>query len=139
MTVQRILLRRDTAANWTAANPVLALGEEGVETDTLRRKLGDGVTPWSGLPYATALPSDVTAAQTADQGYTDSKMAGEVTRADGKYVAASALDAAMAADVRPGGSATAAAIAADPALRAAFVTATVAGDDITLYLNGQAL
>lgn len=47
----RIQLRRDTAANWTAANPVLAQGEEGHETDTGKRKVGDGVTAWAGLPY----------------------------------------------------------------------------------------
>ena len=35
-------MRRDTNANWTAANPVLAEGELGFETDTKRFKLGDG-------------------------------------------------------------------------------------------------
>jgi len=34
MAVQ-IQLRRDSAADWASANPVLALGEPGVETDTL--------------------------------------------------------------------------------------------------------
>lgn len=43
--------RRDTAANWTAANPVLHEGEKGYETDTLKEKLGDGVTVWTLLPY----------------------------------------------------------------------------------------
>ena len=47
----KIQLRRDTAANWTAANPTLAQGEEGYEIDTLRRKVGDGATPWNSLPY----------------------------------------------------------------------------------------
>jgi len=47
----RIQYRRDTAANWTAANPVLALGEPGWETDTKLRKVGDGTTVWSGLNY----------------------------------------------------------------------------------------
>ena len=46
---QRIQLRRDTAANWTAANPVLEMGEPGVETDTRRFRIGDGVTPWTSL------------------------------------------------------------------------------------------
>lgn len=49
----RIRLRRDTAANWAAANPVLELGEPGVETDTRKTKYGDGVTPWNGLSYAS--------------------------------------------------------------------------------------
>ena len=38
----RFQLRRDTAANWASANSVLALGEPGVETDTLKVKVGDG-------------------------------------------------------------------------------------------------
>lgn len=47
----RIQYRRDTAANWTSVNPVLALGEPGYETDTKRRKTGDGTTAWTGLAY----------------------------------------------------------------------------------------
>jgi hypothetical protein len=48
----RILLRRDTAANWTSANPVLGLGEIGIEQESgkpTKIKLGDGVTAWSAL------------------------------------------------------------------------------------------
>ena len=47
-----IKLRRDIAANWTAANPVLTLAEPGLETDTLKVKYGDGVTPWNDLSYS---------------------------------------------------------------------------------------
>jgi lysophospholipase L1-like esterase len=47
----RIQNRRDTAANWTAANPVLSAGEPGLETDTKKRKTGDGTTAWASLPY----------------------------------------------------------------------------------------
>jgi len=50
-TYTRFKLRNDTAANWTAANPVLLLGEIGVETDNRRYKIGDGTTAWSGLSY----------------------------------------------------------------------------------------
>ena len=46
-----IQLRRDTAANWVTANPVLADGEIGIETDTRKRKCGDGTTAWNSLPY----------------------------------------------------------------------------------------
>lgn len=46
-----IQIRRDTAANWTSANPTLAQGELGVETDTLKVKCGDGSTTWSSLNY----------------------------------------------------------------------------------------
>ena len=48
----RIKLRRDTAANWTTSNPILAQGETGFETDTRMVKLGDGATHWVDLKYA---------------------------------------------------------------------------------------
>ena len=46
-----IKLRRDTAANWLAADPVLALAEPGFETDTGKLKIGNGNDDWSTLPY----------------------------------------------------------------------------------------
>ena len=49
---QRIQFRNDTLANWTAANPVLATGELGLESDTRFYKIGDGITSWNDLPYA---------------------------------------------------------------------------------------
>ena len=52
MAAVTIKLRGDTAANWTSNNPVLALREPGVETDTAKIKIGDGATPWTSLPYA---------------------------------------------------------------------------------------
>ena len=51
MAVVRIQLRRDTATNWTSANPELGAGEIGVETDTDQFKIGDGATAWSSLGY----------------------------------------------------------------------------------------
>jgi hypothetical protein len=48
MTVR---IKNDTAANWTSANPVLALGQPGYETDTAKLKFGDGTTAWTGLSY----------------------------------------------------------------------------------------
>lgn len=46
--------RHDTAANWTAKNPVLLDGELGVETDTTFFKIGDGATAWTSLKYVTS-------------------------------------------------------------------------------------
>ena len=48
-----IKLRRDTAANWTSADPTLAAGEIAFETDTNKIKVGDGSTAWSSLDYAS--------------------------------------------------------------------------------------
>ena len=56
----RIQLRRDTAANWTSVNPVLANGEMGIETDTLKAKIGNGSATWSSRPYINVLPSELT-------------------------------------------------------------------------------
>lgn len=48
---QLIQLRRGTASQWTSANPVLANGESGFETDTGRLKIGDGSSDWLELDY----------------------------------------------------------------------------------------
>lgn len=47
-----IKLRRDTSTNWTSSNPILAAGEPGLETDTLRVKYGDGSNTWTNLAYS---------------------------------------------------------------------------------------
>jgi hypothetical protein len=51
MAVQ-IQLRNGSAAQWTSANPILAVGEMGVETDTNRFKIGTGTTAWNILGYS---------------------------------------------------------------------------------------
>lgn len=47
----RMQQRRGTAEQWTGANPVLAAGEMGWESDTNKFKIGDGVNSWSNLEY----------------------------------------------------------------------------------------
>jgi len=51
MSTVRIQVRRGTAAEWTSANPTLAAGEMGVETDTRKIKVGTGSTAWTSLSY----------------------------------------------------------------------------------------
>lgn len=51
----RIQLRRDTAANWVANNPILLSGELGFETDTLKFKVGNGSRWNSTTSYALKL------------------------------------------------------------------------------------
>lgn len=46
-----IQLREGTAAQWSAVNPVLDLGEPGYETDTGKLKIGNGTSAWGALPY----------------------------------------------------------------------------------------
>jgi hypothetical protein len=47
----RMQQRRGTASQWTAANPILAAGEIGFETDNNRFKIGNGATAWNALDY----------------------------------------------------------------------------------------
>lgn len=51
---RKIQFRRGTAASWTSTDPTLAIGELGLETDTGKMKIGDGVTAWSARPYIDA-------------------------------------------------------------------------------------
>lgn len=51
----RIQFRRGTAAYWDSENPVLFPGEPGLETDTRRLKIGDGITHWRELEYSPAI------------------------------------------------------------------------------------
>jgi len=60
-----IQLRRGTAAEWTAANPVLAVGEIGIETDTDQFKIGNGADAWSVRPYGGLQGEDGIATATA--------------------------------------------------------------------------
>jgi len=68
----RMQQRRGTAAQWTSANPILAAGEIGFETDTGKFKMGNGSSAWSALSYfADASDFDTTAIQAT----VDSKVA----------------------------------------------------------------
>lgn len=61
MATVRIQVRRGTASQWTSANPTLAAGEMGVESDTNLFKFGNGSTAWASLAYANN--SDVAIAE----------------------------------------------------------------------------
>jgi len=50
MAVQ-IQLRGGTLAEWTAANPIIAIREMVLETDTDQFKIGNGVDNYLDLPY----------------------------------------------------------------------------------------
>jgi len=69
-----IQIRRDTAANWTSSNPVLRAGEFGVETDTLKFKIGNGTSTWTQITtYANVTPTGLSSSLgdyilSADQG-----------------------------------------------------------------------
>jgi hypothetical protein len=58
----KIQARRGTAAEWSSANPVLSVGEFGFEIDTLKLKVGNGLTAWNTLTYVGATTAEITAA-----------------------------------------------------------------------------
>lgn len=80
----RIQFRRGTSTEWSSANPVLAEGELGFESDTKVIKFGDGATPWNTLPVAAA--GDITAV-IAGAGLLGGATSGQATLAiDPSYV-----------------------------------------------------
>ena len=70
MAVQ-IQFRRGLASDWTSVNPLLSEGEMGLETDTRKFKLGNGVDNWNDLSYATMGLSAYEVA--VDNGFTGSE------------------------------------------------------------------
>ena len=67
----RIILRNDTRANWESIDPVPLKGELCLESNTKRFKIGDGITHYTALPYASAITTQLrTAAPTSsDSGF----------------------------------------------------------------------
>lgn len=49
MAFRTIKLRRDTATNWNAEDPILAQGEPGWDLTNLELRVGDGTSTWSEL------------------------------------------------------------------------------------------
>lgn len=56
--ISLIQTRAGTASAWNSANPTLAAGEAGLETDTRKIKYGDGSTAWTSLNYSVAGSAD---------------------------------------------------------------------------------
>lgn len=72
--IVQLRLRRGSSAEWESADPVLAEGEPGWDTTANTFKVGDGITPWSGLSYQSydietlnAILADVDASEAAAQ------------------------------------------------------------------------
>ena len=62
----KIQLRRDIAANWTANNPLLLNGEVGIETDTLKFKVGNGTQRWNAIEFYALKPGSPNGVATLD-------------------------------------------------------------------------
>jgi Major tropism determinant N-terminal domain len=138
LAYRRILIRRDTAANWTAANPTLAAGELGGETDTGKVKLGNGSTAWNSLAYQGGVSSvnGVTGAvtgivTTSDSGTVTSTMIANGTIVDGDISASASVaysKLALSNSI----------VNADIATNAAIVTTKITGwEDDQVILSNQ--
>jgi hypothetical protein len=55
---QQIQLRNDNTAQWEYINPVLAVGEIGVDTTLGKFKIGDGTSTWTELQFQSASIAD---------------------------------------------------------------------------------
>ena len=76
----RIQLRRGGAQEWVNSNPTLAQGELGVELDTGRFKIGDGVSAWNSLRYSRPVEATTATANTLVQRDADGNFsAGTIT------------------------------------------------------------
>lgn len=53
--IATLQIRNGPAANWTTRNPILTIGEYGLENDTFLIKVGDGIHHWNDLPYLNKL------------------------------------------------------------------------------------
>lgn len=79
----RLQLRNDTSANWASVNPILLKGELGLETNTNKIKMGDGVNAWNALSYINGATGDYipTAEKGAVNGVATLDATGKVTSA----------------------------------------------------------
>ena len=142
MAVQ-IQFRRGTAAEWTAANTVLAEGELGLETDTTFYKIGTGSTAWTSLAYGTiaGVPSSnsITSAMIVNGTIVAGDIASDaITTA--KILDANVTAAKLAATAVTAGSYTTANITVDAQGRltaASTGTGGIQGDSDQLALGAQ--
>lgn len=77
-----VQVRRRTAAAWTAENPILAVGEEGLAIDLnpVGRKIGDGLTPWNELDFW--IGTDFTLAEVTNAAAAAAQSAAEAASAE---------------------------------------------------------
>jgi hypothetical protein len=61
----QIQIRRDTAANWSVSNPILAQGEMGIDLTVNNIKIGNALSAWNDLPYPFITNTDFNNYQTS--------------------------------------------------------------------------
>ncbi len=134
--VTQIQNRRGTAAQWTAANPVLAAGEFGVETDTNKAKIGNGSTAWNSLSYIITGATGTVTSITAGTGLTGGTITTTGTVAIDSTVATltgtqTLTNKTLTSPVETGGTYS------DAVIRQALLTPTFSANAYTLALTDQ--
>lgn len=126
-----IQYRRDTAANWASANPVLADGEVGFDRDHNEIRIGNGVQAWVDLKRIGG--NSVEAADAAL-----AAIAAQVAAEESAGTASSARDAAVVSAEAAGDAADAAVPAAQEATAAATQAVTASGDAVAARAAAEA-
>ena len=80
-----VQFKNGTASAWTSNNITLAKGEIGIEIDTNKMKIGDGVNPWNSLQYFPASANVFTGATSGAAG-TSGLVPAPAAGDDGKYL-----------------------------------------------------
>ena len=78
----RIQHKRADAVRWTSVNPTLAAGEIGVELDTLKIKVGNGITAWNDLAYIVRIEAETSWEYYATNWTTAPSLAGSTAAGD---------------------------------------------------------
>jgi hypothetical protein len=87
----RIQFRRDLAVNWTLNNPILLNGEIGIETDTLKFKIGNGLH-WNDITSYAFKPGEANGVASLNS---EGKL--NVTQLPDEYSITADFEAALAA------------------------------------------
>lgn len=125
--VTQIQIRRGTASQWTSANPTLAAGEQGYETDTGKMKIGNGSTAWNSLAYAITGAVGTVTSITAGTGLSGGTITGSGTIA---------IDTATTVDLSTAQTLTNKSLT-DPKINLAFDAQTGTTYTTVLNDNGQ--
>ena len=100
--VTQIQFTRGTAAEWTSADPTLAAGEFGWESDTNKAKIGTGSTAWTALAYSISGDAGDITGITVSNGIAGTSLTGPVpaltlaTTAKGDLLAGTGSNTAQA-------------------------------------------
>ena len=130
----RIQHRRGTAAEWTAADTVLAEGELAVEIDTGKYKIGDGATAWTSLLYSSGgyVTEEVDALHDAT--------VAAAAAAEASAIAAAASESGVASDAATAtAAASSASVSASSASASAIAAAAVLDAFDDRYLGAKAV